>query len=189
MAFMIQILLNDVPALEARNKSLLSFHYCTQCMYDGRMAWGFQDAENRGYDVRVIDSVESKEPDNLITLGEATLPPSAVTFSDFLEVPSADDMSEKVRASLQDDYFQSGDFEENNYRGLIHRPLCKVGGWPSWVQSAEWPTVGAKKMDFICQIDAAVGERSAWGGGGFAYLFISPSEVSPKIGELFIQTT
>lgn len=189
MSFMLQILLSDVPTHKMTTDHLLSFHYCTQCMYDGKMAWGFPDIENRSYDVRVFEIVGATEADGLGVVGEATLPTSTVTLSDYLEVPSVDDMPEALQASLPEDYFQGGDYDESDYRGMIHRPTCKIGGWPSWVQSPEWPTIGGRKLDFICQIDAIVGERSAWGGGGHAYLFITPPGVSPRTGELLIQTT
>ncbi|MEO6184553.1 MAG: DUF1963 domain-containing protein [Verrucomicrobiota bacterium] len=190
MTFMAQILLKNVPAFPSDDRGILSFHYCEQCGYDGNMSFGFNDSVNQGYDVRVFEDLGNSSVDGLGALGESTLPNHSVSFSQFLEVPKIDDMTESLRSFLPEDYCgNSGDYEENDYNGLIHRPLLKLGGWPSWVQSAQWPTVGSEKMKFVCQFDAIIGTRSTWGGGGFAYLFISPDGVFPRRGELVIQTT
>jgi hypothetical protein len=55
--------------------------------------------------------------------------------------------------------------------------LNRVGGAPSWVQSAEYPTcVGcARKMPFLAQLDSdlplAEGGEWQWGSGGMGYIF------------------
>lgn len=58
-----------------------------------------------------------------------------------------------------------------------HENLNRVGGAPSWVQSAEYPTcVGcARKMPFLAQLDSdlplADGGEWQWGSGGMGYVF------------------
>ena len=66
----------------------------------------------------------------------------------------------------------------------------KVGGWPSWVQNAEWPqTDGGARMMFVAQLDYSLSPNVLWGGGGYAYLFVSPPGGGPRKAELSILTT
>lgn len=188
MEFMAQVRLNDVPEIGKSDMGLLSFHYCTQCSYDGAMSFGFRDAENRGYDVRMFELPEKMKTDEKGTVTETTLAASKVTLSDYQEVPSIEDMPAELSQIIPGDYFQGGDYEENVYRGLIHRPLAKLGGWPSWPQSAEWPKTQNGKMIFVCQLDAVLGERTVW-ATGCAMLFVSISSTGARAGELCIQTT
>lgn len=189
MEFVVQIRLADLPE-QPGDRGLLSFHYCNQCSLDGKMSFGFNDYfNNRGYEVRVIERPEDEVPDGLGAVTPGTLPPSSVAFSNYLEVPSADDMPSDLSqgAALPENYYNSG--EENDYRGLIHRRAEKLGGWPSWPQSATWPEQQGRRMSFVVQIDAMLGRHTAWGGGGCAMVFISNSSSLPRTGELCIQTT
>jgi uncharacterized protein YwqG len=188
MEFMAQIRLRDVPGSGESESGLITFHYCTECSYEGGMSFGFCDAENRGYDVRVFEAPNDMEADCIGAVTDATLVASKATFEEYLEVPSIEDMPDELSEEIPNDYFQSGDYEENVYHGLIHRPLVKLGGWPSWPQNSEWPTVDGARMNFICQLDAIIGQRSVW-AAGCAMLFISQQSASGRIGELCIQTT
>ena len=85
MSFMAQILLGDVPGLEAEGAALLSFHYCTECAYEGRMAWGWTERGRRGYDVSVFDPYGALSADGRGVVAEDPLGPHLVRFADRIE--------------------------------------------------------------------------------------------------------
>ena len=64
MSFIAQILLSYVPLPDMPENTLLSFHYCNECTMAGRMSWGCNDAENRGYELSIIHDIDQREPDS-----------------------------------------------------------------------------------------------------------------------------
>lgn len=66
----------------------------------------------------------------------------------------------------------------------------RLSGPPLWVQGPEYPTNAAGElMLFVAQIDWVLGHDSAWGGGGYAYLFVDTPDKPVRSGELVISTT
>ena len=58
MSFMMQCRLSDVPGFHHLHDSLVSFHYCDECMLEGNMSFGWNCFTNKtGYDVSVITDV------------------------------------------------------------------------------------------------------------------------------------
>lgn len=190
MAFMAQARLSDVPTL-ADDGALLSFHYCLTCTYDGRMSFGRNDDENRGYAITLLNNVEDVPPDELGVVSPGCLPEMRVAFSDADEVLDLEDAS-ALELELPPEMFSVGedDFDENVGLGLIHVARSKLGGWPHWQQSPEWPTcLDGRRMTFVMQLDWELGEASPWGGGGYAYLFVCGRECTSREADLVIQTT
>jgi len=193
MTFMNQIRLQDVPIVGENFDGLALFHYCMECTYSGNMSFGFDDPfGNRGYDVRVFrgEILEDLKPDGLGIVAEEILPSYSVTFSEGLEIPRIEDMGEDIDDVIPEDYPQGkDDFDENIYPGFIHVRRTKIGGWPSWVQDAQWPIVNGVKMTFIGQIDWEIGVNAPWCSGGYAYLFVNLIDDKAWKGELVIEDT
>jgi len=191
MVFMAQFLLSDIPGMEQRTNQLLSFHYCQECMYEGNMSWGWDDEENRGYEVKVFDNISDLKHDKKGILAEPALDSYKVKFADKQEIPEMDDWTHELDKHCPDDYPQGeDDFDEHVYPGLIHVARSKLGGWPTWVQHPLWPSCSEKqRMEFAGQIDWILGENTSWGGGGYAYLFVCPQSCKITKGELVILTT
>ena len=187
MEFMAQVRLSDCE--DIGTDGLFSFHYCTECMYEGKMSFGHIDPRNKGYDIRVFEQPNQSHPDKLGSLTAATIPSRTVQLEEFLEVPSVDDMPDDVCRAMPDDYNSAGsDYAANVYRGLIHYPLSKLGGWPTWPQSSEWPATDSNPMKFLLQLDSVIGERTAW-CCGCAVVFIGQEADGSYRGEMCIQTT
>ena len=191
---MAQFLLADVPGLESHHDSLVSFHYCEQCSYDGNMSFGWNCTlgNTDGYNVSIIEQISDKQPDGLGAIAEVVIDPQLVTFRDVTDVPGYEDTVNSFNLSTTpEDYPQgSDDFDEDIYPGIIHVATRKVGGWPTWVQYPEPPELfGHERRYFIGQLDWRLCDRASWGGGGYAYLFLISSDEHTSRGELAIQTT
>lgn len=187
MAFLAQVLLGDVPQFST-DPALLSFHYCEECARNGRMSWGRGDG---GQDVRLFPAVSESQPDGRGVVADSSLPPHRVTLSAVEEIPGFEDISEEQRDRIPTSALTAkDDFDEHVYRGLVHVRRCKVGGWPSWQQSPEWPECPKSgRMTFVAQIDWDLGRDMPWAGGGYAYLFACPASCRATRAELVIQTT
>lgn len=189
MAFMAQVLLSDVPELTG-NAGLLSFHYCVGCQDAGDMSFGASDTSNRGYSVVMFTDLD-RVGDGLGQTVPSPLPSHSVSFSDVIEVPAMEDLAEEELGALPPDYpAGDDDFDEQVWPGVVHVARSKLGGWPHWQQSAEWPEcVHGSRMVFVGQLDFELGENAGLAGGGYAYLFVCPSSCPVRCGELVIQTT
>lgn len=63
----------------------------------------------------------------------------------------------------------------------------RLSGPPLWMQGPEYPKNSAGElMLFVAQIDWVLGYGTAWGGGGYAYLFTDPPDKAARAGELVI---
>ena len=203
MSFMAQIRLSDVPGLPPADDVLLSFHYCQECTYGGNMPFGLADLQEpyQGYDLTLSNVLDTQEADGLGVVAEDMLRPHVVSFSERAETPSLEDMWDipELSAALpkgrgNDDeleciFSDAYGFVESNYPGFIHIPTSKLGGWPSWCQSPEWPEFEGRRDVFVAQLDWVLGENASWGGGGYAYLFVTPDAVVPRTAHFLIQTT
>jgi hypothetical protein len=195
LAFMAQIALRDIPLLGSQ-MGLLSFHYCQQCAYGGNMSFGGESLRRKqglyggpGYDVRIFSSTLEGADDRRI-VEPSPLPALLVSMERKLEVPDALDLPEEVAALLPPEYpYLADDFDEEVGGGLRHVRRSKAGGWPTWVQSSDWPIASnGQPALFAGQIDWQVGDQTPWCSGGYAYLFADLAAEQP-VGELLIQTT
>lgn len=188
MSFMGQVRLADVPGLEERSE-LISFHYCQQCAYDGRMSSGCHDDGAHGYEVTLLTPDEKMATDGLATVAEVVIPPHQVALRDVLEVPGYEQTS-IMFPDLPDDYpGGEDDFDERIYSGCKHVARSKIGGWPSWVQSPQPPAIQkGEALHFVAQLDWELCEDASWAGGGYAYLFLITGDGGAARGELVVQT-
>jgi hypothetical protein len=187
MSFVLQAWGPDISE-SWEGRTLVSFHYCQQCAYEGRMSWGWGFGRSDGYDVSIFD-IDSAEPDGLGLIAEPICEASFGTLPRRQEVPLPGDAGMRWRDPPEDYPSQANDLDENLYDGLIHIPRSKVGGWPSWVQDPSWPLGGKWRWQFVGQIDSRTGRDASWAAGGYAYLFCRRSLTGRWHGELTIQTT
>lgn len=184
MSFVAQFRMSDVPGA-ANDSALLSFHYCQECTWEGLLSTGWSDEENRGYDVSLLDLTVEAAPDGLGMVVESVFPAARVEFWERVEVPQEADWTEAITELASEVPY---DYLEQN--GLLCFSGCKVGGWPCWDQESEWPeTRRGQRMVFVAQLDYELGTQSAWGGGGHAYLFVTPPETRERKAELHLQFT
>jgi hypothetical protein len=185
MAFMAQVRLADVPFLRD-SEALLSFHYCEACTREGRMPWG-KSAPGEGYSLDLFE-VLGETSDALGTVTSSPIPASRVTLSEVAEVPDVEDF---WRLEIDPPpVVATSDFDENLYAGLIHVSRSKLGGWPSWQQSPEWPDCSeGRQMLLVLQLDWDVGQQCSWASGGYAYVFTCPEGCQRREAELVVQTT
>lgn len=189
MAFIAQVRLSDVPA--HGDDALLSFHYCLECADEGRMSFGRSEAQagQDGYVVARI-AVDATGPDEKGIVAPTCLPSMGVAFAETDEVLGLED-AWALELELPPDLFSEGedDLDENIGLGLVHVARSKIGGWPHWQQTPEWPTCSeGRRMRFVLQLDHELGEEAPWAGGGYAYLFACGPECVHPGGELVIQT-
>lgn len=194
MSFMAQFLLSDVPPLESHDNSLVSFHYCQQCAYEGNMpiGWNPKFGNTPGYDVSVCDLISEKQPDLLGIIAEVVIDPQSVTFRDSMDAPGYEDTMYSLDLhSIPEDYPQGADdFDENIYPGIIHVAKRKIGGWPTWVQHPGLPEIqDQERLHFLAQLDWWLCNRATWCSGGYAYLFLISSGTKILRCELVLQTT
>jgi uncharacterized protein YwqG len=228
MGFIAQVLLSDVPGLDGDTGKILSFHYCHQCMYDGKMSFGWDaegDAESeepKGYDVCVFD-IAGRQADGSGLADEDVIGPHSVRFEDYDELivytesdlQTDQSLRTRIEAALSQGVITEIPSDQTNgFRSYDTAPApsksdggadwvywtypeefhdgdqTKIGGWPNWDQDESWPTLLSKDSPiFVAQIDFGLGSSTAWGGGGKAYLFVSPPKSSPRVGVFVIQNT
>jgi hypothetical protein len=190
MSFVAQVRLADVPALRSFPGLLASFHYCQECAYEGRMAWGWDDklGNKGGYDVVFLDTAKESADQRGIVAASMVEPHTVVAYRDAAEVPQPDDLE---IWDPPEDYPQNrDDFDEHIFPGLVHVARSKLGGWPTWVQSPSWPPApNGATVELICQLDWWLCQNAPWCSGGYAYVFAKILPGDQLEGELALLTT
>ncbi len=207
MSFIAQTRLSDIPELGPEDPGLLSFHYCQECACEGDMPDGWMNPDYNQidpddtlrYDVRIFNEWQDVEPDGLGIIADDVLDPHIVTFSDRLETPSWDDIreipelydlaqdipDEELEFMMQDAY----NFDESQFPELVHIPVSKLGGWPSWVQHVEWPRdYPEEELIFVMQLSPSDRCNETW-CNGLAYLFIHPVAYPDRKAKFMMQYT
>jgi hypothetical protein len=190
MSFIGQFLLSDVPE-HAAERTLVALHLCDACD-----SVGFDD-KGKGYEVTLIPFETNRQPDGLGTLGALApdIEQGTPVFTDVGDHMGIGDIWETPLGNDEENYdlidiARYGTVEPESGRMYDQYPNhegYKLGGWPSWQQSAGWPTCReGRTMRFIGQIDASVSSGVMWGGGGYAYLFVCPSACKQRHGELVV---
>ena len=205
MSFIAQVRLSEVPELGPNDPGLLSFHYCQECSYEGRMAWGWSNAggpaEDIGrYDVTIFTNWQSTEPDGLGVVAEDVLGARIVRLSDRLETPSMDDARDMSELSGLIDHAEEDDilfmlqdpyeFDIDQFPDLVHMPVSKLGGWPSWVQYPEVPRDDPNEpLVFVAQLSPMTDDdRETWCCGQL-FLFVHPAAYQDRRAKMLIQVT
>jgi uncharacterized protein YwqG len=139
MSFIAQVLLADVPALENYSDRILSFHYCDECSKEGKMSFGWGSPDPEGYNVTIHEATAETQIDGLGLLAESIVDAHSVSFRNVEEMPGYADTC--VLFTKRPEGYPAGksDLDEEIYPGLIHVSRSKLGGWPRWVQGADWP--------------------------------------------------
>lgn len=203
MAFLAQIRLGDVPGWNDAN-GLLSLHYCVECLGRGIMSLGLEDRKNGpfggtpghvGYDVTVLPDPEANEADGLGADGTSSNEPFTVSFEEALEVEAMEEFWQPNGVYPQGNYpadypIEPEDFAAIGLPDFSCRHQSKLGGWPSWENSADWPECPhGQPFDFVGQISEWHIPESAWAPGGFGYLWICPSCCLGRVGDLSCQSS
>ncbi|TWF54612.1 DUF1963 domain-containing protein [Neorhizobium alkalisoli] len=131
--------------------------------------------DGQGFAIRTYPSL-----DNLVPIGpgyrETEIFPSFPLLWRAVvdEQPSWEDTAFKIpdsvaRSDDMDWFFDSRFVRETE----PYRMVCpvKLGGWPTWIQGADWP----KEAKFCLQIDSTEKGRFGVGDGGSIYLFRTPA--------------
>lgn len=132
--------------------------------------WG---AENgNGFLVRTYTDI-----DTLVPLGggyreSSDLPTLPLFWRETIaEQPGWEDMAGEVpgnaaRPSVADWFFKSR-YLSDRYHELRRRYPVKIGGWPTWIQGANWP----KDARFVFQVDSTEKGKKFLGDAGSFYIF------------------
>ncbi len=189
MSFIAQVLLADTPYLEEYGDRLLSFHYCYECSGELNMSFGWGGPNPKGYDVTIHTGVADRLIDGLGLVAGSIVDPHSVSFRDLEEVPGYSDTCDLIENRPEDYPGGKHDFDVEIYPSVIHVPHAKLGGWPRWVQSAQWPRNRPdESVEFVLQLDWKLCPKTPW-CTGYAYLFAKRVGNNPVIGELVLQTT
>lgn len=132
--------------------------------------WG---AENgNGFLVRTYTNI-----DNLVPLGvgyseRSDLPTFPIFWREMIsEQPSWEDMADEVPKNVAqasaDDWFFNSKYSSDRYYELRNKYPVKVGGWPTWIQGADWP----KDAQFLFQVDSTDKGKMFLGDAGSFYIF------------------
>jgi hypothetical protein len=188
MSFIAQVLLADVPTLENHSDRILSFHYCDECPKEGKMSFGWGGPNPESYDVTIHPTAIETQIDGLGLLAESIVDAHSVSFRNVEEVPGYTDTCELLTKRPEDYPGRKDDFDEEIYPGLKSVARSKLGGWPTWVQSAQWPRDKPQEwLAFVLQLDWQLCPRTPWCDGGYAYLFVKPAKGGGLQGEFVLQ--
>jgi uncharacterized protein YwqG len=181
MGFVVQIRLDEVPGF-AQPPSLLSFHYCDECTYDGKMPFGWKDiGHQRRYNVHVFANL-TLEVDGLGIVAESSTAARIPTFYDGIESLSLEEIWAKFPTI-------SGPGQLSGFE-IVHQYGSKLGGWPGWMQHPEVPEDECgNEMKFVGQLAYEDSPRNSWCTGS-VYLFVSDyDEHEDQQADMMIQTT
>ncbi len=189
MTFIAQVLLADVPTLENYSDRILSFHYCDECSKEGKMSFGWGGPNPEGYDVTILPAPAGTQIDGLGLLAEPIVDAHSVSFRNVEEAPGYADTCALFTKRPEGYPARKSDSDDEIYPGLIHVGRSKLGGWPTWVQSAQWPRDKPQEwLAFVLQLDGHLCPRTPW-CNGYAYLFVKPTKMEELNGELVLQVT
>jgi hypothetical protein len=193
LSFLAQVRLRDVPGFDTADPLLMSFHYCDPCS-----PWGNGEQPD-AYDLSLFSERDAASPDRLGMVGPSLTAAALPVFTSQDDYMSIGDVWETPLGRADFDAGQAHVIDIAKYgnpggasdEASLHEAFgSKLGGWPSWEQSAAWPTCRDKqKMLFVGQLDSTLSSGLLWGGGGYAYLFVCPSSCKQREGELVIQTS
>ena len=197
MTFVAQINLSDCPDTSVRWHGLLSFHYCNECSFEGNMAFGWNDNDTHNYDVGAFMDL-TVTSDGLGNVAKTSVTNRQVSLESVQEVQDWEDMPDDLSKIIPDEVFDfvPPDYDpyslipsDNLWPSVKHVQGTKIGGHPTWVQSAEWaPYSGGGRMKFVAQLDGLIGEELTWPGGA-VYLFAERNKNGTFECEMLLQTT
>lgn len=164
----LQIRVDELPEIPPAFKGLALIN-----IWMDLQSSNFWGAENgNGFLVRTYTDIV-----NLVPLGvgyreSSELPTFPIFWRETIpEQPSWEDMANEVpanvaRASASDWFFKSK-YSSDRYYELRSKYPVKVGGWPTWIQGADWP----RDAKFFFQIDSTDKGKIYLGDAGSFYIF------------------
>jgi hypothetical protein len=188
MSFFAQVRLSDVPGFRD-DPALLSLHYCVACADEGQMSFGYDDTRNpSGYRVDLFPQADAIVHDGLGVVGKL-VPERVARFVPTEEVMALDDYWGLTDQSF--DYpIEAQDFDAEGYPDYANKDQAKTGGWPSWVQSADWLTCPhGRPYHFVAQVGDEVLPDGAWASGGFGYLWACDRACDGRRADMSAQST
>ena len=164
----LQILVNELPEITPAFEgfSLINIWMDLQ----SPTFWG---AENgNGFLVRTYTKIEDLVPLGVGYRESAELPTFPVFWRETIaEQPSWEDMSGEVPSNVaqaaDSDWFFGSRYLSDRYYELRGKYPVKIGGWPTWIQGADWP----KDAQFFFQVDSTDKGRVFLGDAGSFYIF------------------
>jgi hypothetical protein len=153
------------------------------------MSFGYDDTDNpSGYRVDLFPDADAMVPDGLGIVGKPVLERVA-RFVPAEEVMALDDYWELTDQSFEYP-IEAQEFEAEGYPDYSNKHQAKTGGWPSWVQSADWLTCPhGRPYQFVGQVGDEVLSDGAWASGGFGYLWACSQACEQRRGEMSAQST
>ncbi len=158
MAFIGQFRLDEVPGIE-QPPTLLSFHYCEECMYEGKMSFGWQERGRQlRYNVSLFSDLDMPV-DGLGTVAKSTVKARRVKYHKGIETLNIEDKWEQFPET-------AGPNGIPDFDRIAHEDGSKLGGWPSWAQHPIRPEDKmGNEMKFVGQLDWNTCPDSAWNTG------------------------
>ncbi len=212
MSFFGQIRLSDVPGFPSDSRTLVSFHYCMHCVYEGNMpfGWGndgydfteYDPGKATGYDLSLFEVTETDQPDGLGIIAEDIYGAHSVEFVDRIDEPFMADMENIPELTDYQDLKQMSFLErllfivdeeeegEDKSGSFTHEgwQRFKLGGWPEWCQAADWPLLYPdEEVLFLGQLGPITGDES-W-CDGVVYLFIPKDQDRGGGARMVLQVT
>jgi uncharacterized protein YwqG len=171
MSFIGQFRLDEVPGRE-QPPSLLSFHFCEQCMYDGKLPFGWKDKGHQlRYNVSIFSDLDASV-DALGIVADSSDAPLTPVLEKGVETLNIEDIWEKFPETREPGGIPDLDT-------IPHENQSKLGGWPSWLQNPNRPTdKNGNEMQFVGQIILH---------DGYCYLFASKFAKGAQEAEMILQ--
>ncbi len=164
LQFFLQINCDELP-LELKNrfgKGLIQLFYCTWCTdsrpFSDTMLVRLIEPSGRGRNVKIPDDVDY-------------YPPRLITG--WLEIESEFPGFDEMEKIIKEENIELNEEEEEYMYGLVSPSLGdKLGGWPYWIQTVEYPScpVCEREMKLVFQIDSEDSIPYSFGEGGCAII-------------------
>ncbi|MFX1474886.1 MAG: DUF1963 domain-containing protein [Promethearchaeota archaeon] len=172
LQFFLQLNLDELlEGIRGRfGSGILQMFYCLNCEPEccevlAEAWWPFAKSEL----IRVIQPTEPAERIDLPDFESPFPPKRIVGWEQKDDYPHYDDLRE-MKAELTDDEIQA------LWDAGYPRPGEKLGGYPLWVQSLEYPNcpICDKRMELVFQIDSEQNLPTMWGDAGIGHITQCP---------------
>ncbi len=165
---LLQIRIDELPEVPASFEGLALVNIWLDLQAD--TFWGPKNGE--GFLIRTYEDLKGLVPLGVGFRESTELPSFPVFWREIiLEQPSWEDMSKEVPSSVAQakaaDWFFESKYLSERYYELRGKYPVKIGGWPSWIQGADWPD----EAEFVFQVDSTEKGKVLLGDAGSFYIF------------------
>lgn len=190
LTFIGQLRLGNKGPLHTGTDHLITFHYCLHCF-----AYGPDDASAyrlRRYSAPDTTPLETTPPPSIEDPGYThwNPVPCRCSLQPTRSVPHwSDAESELTGMDLGDDPWELYLAEAQAITGAPNVE-SRVGGYPDWIQSANWPHCPecGERMRLVWQLDSESEAGIMWGDTGRIYIFTCPRPCSAHALALVMQS-